>query len=259
MTATLPSLLLECNRNSYCIPIGAGILSFSMKNVMTIPKTIDITRHRLSRREFLKHTSAAGIGLTVSAVDGAEPSAAAPSPLSAVDRFNYVVGTQTIGASYQFTKQPRLIETAEAIREMGSSVIKIAMEGAGRETFQSLREIAANHQIIKPILAMPFAYYRPQCWRGEQVRCARGGIAGPDESCAADFQNCGRGVARGAAGREIAGIGRGRGECNFFRGVGDTAGCRGAASLRIKCWWRRHWLRLWWSWLLGQESVQARA
>ena len=126
---------------------------------MTIPKTIDIAGQRHSRREFLKQTSAAAIGLTVPAVYGAEPSAAAPPPLSAVARFNYVVGTQTIGASYQFTKQPRLIETAEAIREMGSSVIKIAMEGAGRETFQSLREIAANHRIIKQIFAMPFAHY----------------------------------------------------------------------------------------------------
>ena|SRR5688572_28484163 len=122
-----------------------------MNNVMTIPT--------ISRREFLKHTSAAAIGLTVPAGYGAEPSATAPPPLSAVDRFNYVVGTQTIGASYQFTQQPRLIETAEAIREMGSSVIKFTMEGVGRGTFQNLREIAVNHRIIKQIFAMPFAHY----------------------------------------------------------------------------------------------------
>jgi len=70
-----------------------------MNNAMTIPKTIASTAHWLSRRDFLKHTSAAAIGLTVPAVYGAEPSATAPSPLSAVDRFNYVVGTQTIGAA----------------------------------------------------------------------------------------------------------------------------------------------------------------
>jgi hypothetical protein len=91
-----------------------------MNNLMTIPKTIDIAGHWLSRREFLKHTSAAAIGLTVPAVYGAEPSATAPSPLSAVDRFNYVVGTQTIGASYQFTKQPRLIETASFCALLGN-------------------------------------------------------------------------------------------------------------------------------------------
>ena len=108
-----------------------------MNNVMTIPKTFDLAGHRRSRREFLKHTSAAAIGLTVPAVYGAEPSAT-PTPLSAVDRFNYVVGTQTIGASYQFTEQPRLIETAQAIREMGSSVIKFTMDRNGTGTFQSL-------------------------------------------------------------------------------------------------------------------------
>src|SRR5687768_9266252 len=130
-----------------------------MNNAMTIPKTIDIAGHRLSRREFLKHTSAAAIGLTVPAVYGAEPSANAPPPLSAVDRFNYVVGTQTIGASYQFTKQPRLIETAQAIREMGSSVIKFTMNHTERGTFQSLHDIAANNPIIKQIFEMPFAHY----------------------------------------------------------------------------------------------------
>jgi len=130
-----------------------------MNNVMTIPKTIDTAGHRLSRREFLKHTSATAFGLTVPAVYGAEPSATAPTPLSAVDRFNYVVGTQTIGASYQFTTQPRLIETAQAIREMGSSVIKFTMDRNGTGTFQSLRDVAANNPIIKQIFAMPFAHY----------------------------------------------------------------------------------------------------
>jgi hypothetical protein len=50
-------------------------------------------------------------------------------PLSPADRFNYVVGTQTIGAGYQFTQEPRLIETAEAIRDMGPSVIKFKLAG----------------------------------------------------------------------------------------------------------------------------------
>src|SRR5687768_11529271 len=132
---------------SYCIPIGEGIPSCSMNNVVTIPKTIDLAGHWLSRREFLKHTSAAAIGLTVPAGYGAEPSATAPPPLSAVDRFNYIVGTQTIGASYQFTTQPRLIETAQAIRELGSSVIKFTMDRNGTGTFQSLPDVAANNPI----------------------------------------------------------------------------------------------------------------
>jgi hypothetical protein len=41
-----------------------------------------------------------------------------------------VVGTQTIGASYRFTRQPRLIETARAILEMRSNAIKFRLGAA---------------------------------------------------------------------------------------------------------------------------------
>jgi len=47
----------------------------------------------------------------------AHPALAAP--LSEVDSFNTTLGTQTIGASYQFTTEPRLIETARARQACG--------------------------------------------------------------------------------------------------------------------------------------------
>jgi hypothetical protein len=44
-----------------------------------------------------------------------------------VDAFNYVIGTQTIGATYQFTQESVLVETARAILDMGSNILKMTM------------------------------------------------------------------------------------------------------------------------------------
>jgi len=51
--------------------------------------------------------------------------------LSGADAFNYILGTQSIGATYQFTDQPLMVETAHAILDLGSNVLKITM---GRTT-----------------------------------------------------------------------------------------------------------------------------
>ena len=129
-------------------------------------------REAITRRDFLKLSGAgtAALGLSGCVGSVADPAVAAPAaanplpPLSAVDRFNYVVGTQTIGASYQFTDQPRLVETAQAIREMGSSVIKLKIaptdrNGAETDNLHSLREVAANDPTVKQVLTMPFTHY----------------------------------------------------------------------------------------------------
>jgi hypothetical protein len=39
------------------------------------------------------------------------------------DKFNYILGTHSIGAHYQFTDKTRLIETADIIHGMGSNFI----------------------------------------------------------------------------------------------------------------------------------------
>src|SRR3989339_1932582 len=47
--------------------------------------------------------------------------------ISSCQPFNYVIGTQTIGARYKFTDEPVLIETANQILAMGSNIIKFAL------------------------------------------------------------------------------------------------------------------------------------
>ena len=96
-------------------------------------------------------------GAARAADDGAKP----------VDTFNYVLGTQTIGAKYQFTEKARLVETAEAIRAMGSNLIKFSMsrrrgqrDGQPKpERINSLTDLAAKDPSIRKILDMPFAHY----------------------------------------------------------------------------------------------------
>lgn len=82
-------------------------------------------------------------------------------PLSAVDAYNYVVGTQTIGAAYQFTQEPRLVETARAIRDMGSNTIKfsLAADKNASPKPQSLTDIAQSDPAVKTVLHMPFVNY----------------------------------------------------------------------------------------------------
>ena len=53
--------------------------------------------------------------------------AADPAPLSPIERFDYVISTQTIGASYQFTNESRLVETAKAIHDMGANTVKFSL------------------------------------------------------------------------------------------------------------------------------------
>jgi hypothetical protein len=84
-----------------------------------------------------------------------------------VDTVNTVLGTQTIGVKYAFTEKTRLVETAERISEMGSSILKISLckrmnEIYGlpkREDIRSLAELASREPSVKAVLDMPFAYY----------------------------------------------------------------------------------------------------
>lgn len=62
-----------------------------------------------------------------------------------LDTFNYVVGTQTFGPAYQFTSEPKLIETARAIQAMGSNTIKFRVRSIGEDE--------------RRVFEMPFAHY----------------------------------------------------------------------------------------------------
>jgi hypothetical protein len=88
---------------------------------------------------------------------------------SRIDPFNYVIGTQTFSPAYQFTTKPSLLETAEAIHEMGATVIKFEVSrryarrygvSAGQiPPIHSLTELVRNEPAYRKVLDMPFAYY----------------------------------------------------------------------------------------------------
>ena len=99
-----------------------------------------------------------------------------PPAVKGADDFNYVIGTQTFDADYQFTSETRLVETAEAIRKMGASVIKFGLmpdyapgDGANSKrqgniparnpNIHSLTELARDEPSHRRVLDMPFANY----------------------------------------------------------------------------------------------------
>jgi hypothetical protein len=84
--------------------------------------------------------------------------------LAELDAFNYAVGTQTFGPKYTFTSKPWLIETAQAIHEMGASVIKCRLghareRGVPPEGLRTLRDAAASDPVMREVLDMPFGHY----------------------------------------------------------------------------------------------------
>jgi hypothetical protein len=90
------------------------------------------------------------------------------SPETMFDDYNYVVGTQTFGSKYQFTDEPRLVETAREIHGLGSNIIKFRLEptfaednysGPNPGKYNSLKELASRDEAIRTALGMPFSYY----------------------------------------------------------------------------------------------------
>jgi len=97
-----------------------------------------------------------------------EPTAFAAVPTaSGPGSPNVVLGTQTIGGRYRFTSEPLLVETAEAIRALGSDTIKFHLwPGYGgphgnvdepRPGIRSLVELARDEPAHRRVLDMPFA------------------------------------------------------------------------------------------------------
>lgn len=87
--------------------------------------------------------------------------------------FNYIIGTQTVGAKYKFSNETNLVETAKAIRAMGSNLLKFSMspryfwenyDVPKDESIQSLAALA-NEKSFKAVLGMDFKYY--QIWAYE--------------------------------------------------------------------------------------------
>jgi hypothetical protein len=85
----------------------------------------------------------------------------------AVDRYNLRVGTQTFNGQYQFTTNTLLVETAEAIRVMGSDIVKLYL---GRDferqyhvalpaTITSLTALVRDEPSCRRVFDLPFRYY----------------------------------------------------------------------------------------------------
>ena len=134
------------------------------------------TAERVERTFFLRGPGAPA--------DSGRAGSSSTGATAAVDAFNYVVGTQTFGPAYQFTGETRLVETAERIRALGSTVIKFELskryaDGHGNvpapnAAIRSLTDLARDEPSHRQVLDMPFARYvlwahpfgyRPELWR----------------------------------------------------------------------------------------------
>ncbi len=85
-----------------------------------------------------------------------------------VDAYNYVLGTQTFGVRYTFTEEDGLIETAKAIHDMGSNILKIGLGDKyhgewyglpGDESLRTVADLADRQPSYRRVLDMPFTYY----------------------------------------------------------------------------------------------------
>ncbi len=83
-----------------------------------------------------------------------------------VDAYNVRVGTQTFAPLYQFSTNTELVETALAIQEMGSDIIKFALGlGVTRQygialpaSITNLLSEAKNEPSCRRVLDMPFRH-----------------------------------------------------------------------------------------------------
>lgn len=84
------------------------------------------------------------------------------SALSA-DSFNAILGTQAIGGKYQFTDKPALLETAEVIRDMGATSMKLALRlDPKHPTIHSAAQLVSLDPVYRQVLDMPFRDF--QMW-----------------------------------------------------------------------------------------------
>lgn len=74
---------------------------------------------------------------------------------SLVERFDFVLGTQTFGAAYHFTTDSPLVETAREIAALGSNTIKFKLEAAGGGQ-RTLTEIVRDDPAVRTVTDMPF-------------------------------------------------------------------------------------------------------
>lgn len=108
-----------------------------------------------------------GIILIAATLFVAETGFAGTLSVPAVDSYNVRVGTETFAAMYQFTTNTALVETAEAITNMGSDTIKLYMgsDTSGQEgvtltsNITNLMTLARDEPSYHQVLDMPFRHY----------------------------------------------------------------------------------------------------
>jgi hypothetical protein len=85
-----------------------------------------------------------------------------------VDSYNVRVGTQTFAGLYQFTTNTLLVETAQAIRAMGSDILKFYLGGTDFKrqyritlpaAVTNLTSLARDEPSCRQVLDMPFRHY----------------------------------------------------------------------------------------------------
>lgn len=74
-----------------------------------------------------------------------------------VENYNYSLGTQTIGATYGFTSDTRLVETAKLIAAMGSNILKTDLSFS--EGYEYSHELLEREPSYKAVMEMNFKYY----------------------------------------------------------------------------------------------------
>jgi len=86
----------------------------------------------------------------------------------ALNSYNFVLGTQTVGSKYKFTDETVLVETAKQIKAMGSNLLKFSMHPRyctenynlpKNDNITSLTKLAILEPSIKEVLDMDFKYY----------------------------------------------------------------------------------------------------
>lgn len=70
---------------------------------------------------------------------------------------NYVIGTQAIGGTYQFTDEPALVEAARVVQEMGASNFKFALRvPKGDPEIRGVADLVRKDPSHLRVLGMPF-------------------------------------------------------------------------------------------------------
>ena len=102
----------------------------------------------------------------------AKPTAMTPEEIKQkVSEYNYVLGTQTLAAPYQFSKNNSLIEQVNQVKNLGSNIVKLSL---GRSTAnkygfkktankaKSILELIETTPAYQKVFDMKFKYY--QAW-----------------------------------------------------------------------------------------------